>query len=81
LATFILLLYIDWYLIPVLFMKGDQCYYHFHDPPFLIDMFFLDMSGHVEPPFNMINFLSLLIFTGCSSFLILRMINLKMKSN
>jgi hypothetical protein len=59
----IILLIIDWFLIPIIFLHNDACYYHNHDAPFLIDLFFVDSSGHVDPPFNLLNIFSVFAFS------------------
>ena len=59
------LCFIDFYMItPLLPMPQDICYYHSHEPSFFIKHFYLDSSGHIEPPFSAIYMLFLFVL-GC----------------
>jgi hypothetical protein len=65
-------LFIDWILIPQLFLHNDACYYHNHDAPFLIDLFFVDSSGHVDPPFSLINLSTVVSLSVIATILVSR---------
>ena len=41
-------------LVPLLVpLPEDICYYHLNTPPLWIDLFYLDNTGHIEPPYRL----------------------------
>ena len=56
--------YIDFEIItPLLPLPEDICYYHTHEAPWWVDLFYLDVSGHPEPPFSILHILLLLLIS------------------
>ncbi len=62
---FILILgYIDIEIItPLLQFSEDTCFYHMNQAPLWVDLFYLDGTGHIEPLFNGLHLLSLLLIS------------------
>ncbi len=56
--------YIDFKILtPLLPLPEDICYYHTNTPPTWVRLFYLDSSGHPEPPFNGLHILTLLVIS------------------
>jgi hypothetical protein len=52
--------YFDFYILtPLLPFPDDICFYHTNPPPPFVKLFYLDSSGHVEPPFSGLHILTL----------------------
>jgi hypothetical protein len=52
--------YFDFYILtPLLPLPDDICFYHTNTPPTLVKLFYLDSSGHIEPPFSGLHILTL----------------------
>jgi hypothetical protein len=46
-------------LTPLLPLPNDICFYHTNTPPTWVRLFYLDSSGHTEPPFSGLHLLVL----------------------
>jgi hypothetical protein len=56
--------YIDYVILtPLLPIPDDICFYHTNTPPTWVRLFYLDSSGHTEPPFSGLH-ISALFFAG-----------------
>lgn len=54
--------YIDFEILtPLLPLPNDICFYHTNTPPSWVKLFYLDSSGHTEPPFSGLH-ISILFF-------------------
>ena len=52
--------YIDYYILtPLLPLPEDICFYHTNTPPTWVRLFYLDSSGHTEPPFSGVHIMTL----------------------
>ncbi|HLG04009.1 MAG TPA: hypothetical protein VI731_10475 [Bacteroidia bacterium] len=58
-----------WIAIPLLILPSDDCYYHFNQPPFLIEQFYLDEHGHPDGMFYPVNNLIVLFVSTVMGFL------------
>jgi hypothetical protein len=64
-AVFIFIIgYLDYkVLTPLLPLPDDICFYHTNSPPTWVRLFYLDSSGHIEPPFSGLH-ISVLFFVS-----------------
>lgn len=53
----IILWYIDFEIITPMLLPGDFCYYHFHDIPWWIELFYMGMGSNGHPEGSMFHFL------------------------
>lgn len=53
--------YLDYEVISPTFLPDDICYYHEHEAPLLIDIFYIGAGGHTEPPYSPYHMLTLLL--------------------
>lgn len=52
--------YIDFNILtPLLPLPDDICFYHTNTPPTWVRLFYLDSSGHAEPPFSGLHIMTL----------------------
>jgi hypothetical protein len=52
--------YIDYNILtPLLPLPEDICFYHTNTPPAWVRLFYLDSSGHAEPPFSGLHVMTL----------------------
>lgn len=64
---------LDFHIIPGFLPHADDfCYYHQHRVPLWIDLFYLDDSGHVAPPFTFLHLSLFLVIAGTTSVLATR---------
>jgi hypothetical protein len=67
--TVILFGYFDFYVLtPLLPLPDDICFYHTNTPPTWVKLFYLDSSGHAEPPFSGLHILTLVLVSLTTSF-------------
>ena len=63
----------DFFLIPSLLpFPDDFCYYHANTPPLWVDLFYLDNSGHVEPPYSNLHIILFLVIGAFFTFMLTR---------
>jgi len=56
--------YLDYKVVtPFLPLPDDICFYHTNTPPTWVTLFYLDSSGHTEPPFSGLHILTLLLIS------------------
>jgi hypothetical protein len=60
--------YIDYNILtPLLPLPKDICFYHTNTPPTWVRLFYLDSSGHTEPPFSGLHIMTLFAISFTTS--------------
>jgi hypothetical protein len=67
--------FIDIFIVTPLILPEDECYYHFNTPPNLVDLFYLDSTGHIDPLDSKFHLLTLLVLSITFAFLTASRIN------
>jgi hypothetical protein len=66
--TILIFGYIDYNILtPLLPLPDDICFYHTNTPPTWVRLFYLDSSGHTEPPFGGLHIMTLFAFSFITS--------------
>jgi hypothetical protein len=77
-AVFACLLgFVDIFILSALVLPEDICFYHTHEPPFLIDFFYIApwSNGHPEPVSTLPMIILIISLSVGAAFLTNRMIN------
>lgn len=79
-AYLLLVAFISFEIItPQLPLPDDTCFYHTNTPPLWVDLFYLDSSGHTEPPFSLLHMFLILVISIALCFLTERVIRKPIK--